>query len=45
MRNGVNILYISGAFGIEFRDKLPKSKVGKLFGREIRDDQRHRKEA
>jgi len=27
---------------IEFRDMLPKSKVGKLLRREIRDDERRR---
>ena len=30
---------------IEFRDMLPKSKVGKLLRREIRDEERRRKEA
>jgi long-chain acyl-CoA synthetase len=29
---------------IEFRDMLPKSKVGKLLRREIRDDEKRRKE-
>jgi long-chain acyl-CoA synthetase len=27
---------------IEFRDMLPKSKVGKLLRREVRDDERRR---
>jgi long-chain acyl-CoA synthetase len=27
---------------IEFRDMLPKSKVGKLLRREIREEERHR---
>jgi long-chain acyl-CoA synthetase len=30
---------------IEFRDMLPKSKVGKLLRREIRDEDKRRKEA
>jgi long-chain acyl-CoA synthetase len=30
---------------IEFRDMLPKSKVGKLLRREIRDEERRRKES
>ena len=30
---------------IEFRDMLPKSKVGKLLRREIRDEERRRSEA
>jgi long-chain acyl-CoA synthetase len=30
---------------IEFRDMLPKSKVGKLLRREIRDEEKRRKEA
>ncbi len=30
---------------IEFRDMLPKSKVGKLLRREIRDEERRRKQA
>jgi long-chain acyl-CoA synthetase len=29
---------------IEFRDMLPKSKVGKLLRREIRDEEKRRKE-
>ena len=29
---------------IEFRDMLPKSKVGKLLRREIRDEEERRKE-
>jgi long-chain acyl-CoA synthetase len=29
---------------IEFRDMLPKSKVGKLLRREIRDEEQRRKE-
>ena len=29
---------------IEFRDMLPKSKVGKLLRREVRDQERRRKE-
>ncbi|MEW6424733.1 MAG: hypothetical protein AB1523_08315 [Bacillota bacterium] len=29
---------------IEFRDMLPKSRVGKLLRREIRDDERRRQE-
>ena len=29
---------------IEFRDMLPKSKVGKLLRREIRDEERRRQE-
>jgi long-chain acyl-CoA synthetase len=30
---------------IEFRDMLPKSKVGKLLRREIRDEEKRRVEA
>jgi long-chain acyl-CoA synthetase len=30
---------------IEFRDMLPKSKVGKLLRREIRDEEKRRNEA
>jgi long-chain acyl-CoA synthetase len=30
---------------IEFRDMLPKSKVGKLLRREIRDEEKRRAEA
>ena len=30
---------------IEFRDMLPKSKVGKLLRREVRDQERRRKES
>ena len=30
---------------IEFRDMLPKSKVGKLLRREIRSEEKRRKEA
>ena len=30
---------------IEFRDMLPKSKVGKLLRREVRDEEQRRKEA
>jgi long-chain acyl-CoA synthetase len=29
---------------IEFRDMLPKSKVGKLLRREVRDDERRKTE-
>jgi acyl-coenzyme A synthetase/AMP-(fatty) acid ligase len=36
------LIYVERSADIEFRDMLPKSKVGKLLRREVRDGERRR---
>jgi long-chain acyl-CoA synthetase len=40
-----NLVAYKAPQDIEFRDMLPKSKVGKLLRREIRDEEKRRAEA